>query len=318
MIHSQSITFSEKAGTYVAESADHLRAADKLALGFLAYAVIASVVFPLSLRQRFTVQSLNLLSASVLLVLGGIGEEKRTEFLATLRDWFPCVLILLAYRESGLFFHPDPAHRLDYLFFRWDSVLLKHPWVVGIVSGGSSWLQRYLELSYFLCYPLVPFGLGSLYVARRLGVLGRDDADHSIDHFWTAVLLAVFCCYIVYPLFPLTPPRSLFHDHIGPPVRPLFRKINFWILGQYAVEACIFPSGHVAAVTATALALRSYLPRVGVVFLIAAVSVAEATVFGRYHYAPDAVAGALVGALASFVSNRIQHKEQSSRHFGTL
>lgn len=313
MIHSQSITVSEKAGAYVIESAAHLRASEKLALGFLAYAVVASVVFPLSLRERLTVQVLNLVSASVVLVLSGIREEKRTGILAILRDWFPCVLILLAYRESGLFFVPDPTHRLDYLFFRLDTILLKHRWVVGLLSACSSLLQRYFEFSYLLCYPLVPLGLGSLVVARRWGVLRGSDADRSIDHFWTAVLLALFFCYIVYPLFPLTPPRSLFHDFIGPPVRPFFRKMNFWILGQYGVEACIFPSGHVAAVTATALAVRSHLPRVGVVFLILGASVVAATVFGRYHYAADAVAGAFAGAAAIFISNRMHHKPRALR-----
>ncbi len=307
MIHSPTIVATESAGTRVLESSAKLRTAEKLILGFSAYAVIASIVFQLSLGERMTVVGLNLVSGSVVLLLSRFVHEKPTEFLATLRDWLPCVLVLLAYRESGLFFVPEPTHRLDYLFVRWDSVLLTHPWVQGVLSACSPWLQRYLEFSYFLCYPLVPLGLGSLYAARRLRVLDDGDIDRAVDHFWTTVLLALFFCYIVFPLFPLTPPRNLFHDFPGPPVRPLFRRMNFWILGQYDVQACIFPSGHVAAVTATALALRSYLPRVGVAFLVAAVSVAAATVFGRYHYAADALAGALVGLAAFLITRRI-HK----------
>jgi hypothetical protein len=33
-----------------------------------------------------------------------------------IRDWLPALLVLLAYRESGLFIKADPAHRLDHLF----------------------------------------------------------------------------------------------------------------------------------------------------------------------------------------------------------
>ncbi len=307
MIPSPAKPVNEKRKAPVFEFANGLRAAEKLVLGFLAYAIVASILFPLSIRERLTVGGLNLVAGSTVFLLSRFGEEERTKYLSTIRDWLPCILILLAYRESGLFFTPDPVHRLDHLFIRWDSVLLKNPWVLVVLSGCSPWIQHYLEVSYFLCYPLVPCGFGSLVVARRMGILGRPDAGRAIDHFWTAVLLAVFCCYIAYPIFPLTPPRTLFNDVPGPPVRALFRQVNFWILGQYGVQACIFPSGHVAGVTATALALRAYLPHASVVFLIAAASVAAATVYGRYHYAADAVAGALVGLAAAFVSWRI-HK----------
>ncbi len=84
--------------------------------------------------------------------------------------------------------------------------------------------------------------------------------------------------------------------------------MNFWLLGQYGVNACVFPSGHVAGVTAAGLSVWAYLPRVGVFFLIAAVSVAAATVYGRYHYAADALAGTMVGLAAHFVSKRIHRR----------
>jgi membrane-associated phospholipid phosphatase len=82
--------------------------------------------------------------------------------------------------------------------------------------------------------------------------------------------------------------------------------MNFWILERYSVQACIFPSGHVAAATAVALAVWAYLPRLGMLFLLAAASVAVATVYGRYHYAADALAGALVGIVAYRVSYRLK------------
>jgi membrane-associated phospholipid phosphatase len=172
-----------------------------------------------------------------------------------------------------------------------------------------------LELSYLLCYPLVPQGLGVLYLARPLvatpsahrglAAVRVNGFGAVVDQFWTTVLLAALSCYVIYPFFPLTPPRVLFHDLPGPAVEPLLRKINFWILDRYSVQACIFPSGHVAAVTATALAVRAYLPRLGVVFLTAATSIAIATVYGRYHYTADAMAGALVAIAAFWTSRRI-------------
>ncbi len=123
-----------------------------------------------------------------------------------------------------------------------------------------------------------------------------------MDGFWAAVLPATLFCYAVYPFFPLTPPRLLFADVPGPHVAPLLRQWNFWLLDHYSVQACLFPSGHVAAVTAVALAVRKHAPRLGALFLFLAASVALATVYGRYHYTADAVAGALVGVAAYHVS----------------
>ncbi len=277
-----------------------LRSAEKVLLGFFGYVIVASLISPLPIRQRLLVTGLNLLSGSTVLALSRRGADPR---LAALRDWLPCALIILAYRESGLFFAPDPTHRLDRLFESWDNVILGSRSVEWILSAAAPWLEHYLELSYLLCYPLVPLGLGSLVLARRSGALDEARGERAISCFWSAVVLGLMFCYVVYPLFPLTPPRTLYHDVPGPVIRPLFRKLNGWVLGQYSVQACIFPSGHVAAVTATALSVRAVLPRLGVVFLVAAASVAVATVYGRYHYAPDALAGALVG-LASFALSR--------------
>jgi membrane-associated phospholipid phosphatase len=78
--------------------------------------------------------------------------------------------------------------------------------------------------------------------------------------------------------------------------------MNLWVLNRFSVQVCLFPSGHAAAVTATALAVRADRPRLGILFCIVALNVAAATVYGRYHYLADAVAGVLVGVAAFAVS----------------
>jgi membrane-associated phospholipid phosphatase len=308
----------------------NLRLAEKVLLTFLAYTVVASLVFPLSWRERLTLLLLNLLTSVVITSLARFAGQERSKLLVTLRDWLPCFLILLAYRESGMFFRPDPTHHLDYIFVRLDDVLLQNPWVERFLKLSAPWFQRYLEFAYFLCYPLVPLGLAALYLGRRGfseehdfsraertaipelagGASAPEEWSRAIDHFWTAVLLAALSCYVLYPFFPLTPPRELFNDLPGPAVAPLIRRTNFWLLGHYGVGASLFPSGHVAATTAMALALRRYLPRVGIVFLIAAASIALATVYGRYHYAADALAGIVVGCAAAFLANRLHTPAQ--------
>jgi membrane-associated phospholipid phosphatase len=316
-----------EADGHITEVVGELRAAEGIVLGFLAYATVAAFELPMPARQRLTITALNVVTAAVIFLLAKVTQEKPRSFLVAVRDWLPALLILLAYRESGMFFTPDPAHRLDHIFVRWDSFLLKNKSVLAMLTGLAPWLEYYLELAYFFCYPLVPLGLGCLLLAKRKMEIGNwklgsgsvqsagvqfkiQDLTPKIvvDHFWTAVLIATFFCYAVYPLFPLTPPRLLFHDLPGPPVPPFLRMANLWLLGNYGVQACIFPSGHVAAVTATALAVHAYRARLGALFLVAAASVAVATVLLRYHYAADALAGVLVGFGAFAISGRIHRQ----------
>ena len=312
-----------------------LRVGEKILLGFFAYATVASFVFHVSLRERAALLALNLTVSAVIIALRKAAKEGSDAFFAVLRDWFPAVLVLVAYRESGLFITLDPTHHLDYLFIRFDRWLLSRRLLLGTLHALSPWLQYYLEIAYLFCYPLVPLGIGSLYWARALEARApRVDlaatmtastaalesslqanytnrcalVERSIDCFWTAVLGAVLCSYLLFPFFPLTPPRTLFNDLPGPAVQPLLRNINLWLLGKYSVQACLFPSGHVAAVIATALAVRKFLPRLGIVFIIVALSISAATVYGRYHYAVDAVAGALVGVAGFLIAKAIHDR----------
>ena len=328
----QLITINEQSLQRPSLTIPGLMTAEKIILVFLAYATVAAFLLDLSPYARALIAGLNLAAGAVVVAVSRI--ERTSRLINGLREWLPTALILVAYRESGLFLKPDATHRLDNIFIQWDRVLLQNGFVDKCLSLGSPWLQEYLEFSYLLCYPLVLLGFAALYLIAHpappsaqhppdtsltplepaglgtlVGANNETDLQHRrlvVDHFWTTVLLAVLTCYVLFPFFPLTPPRVLFHDLPGPATGTFFRKLNGWVLGQYSVQACIFPSGHVAAVTAVGLVVRSYLPRLGVLFVVIAVSIAVATVYGRYHYAADAVAGAVVGSLAFVVSRRNQ------------
>jgi membrane-associated phospholipid phosphatase len=97
----------------------------------------------------------------------------------------------------------------------------------------------------------------------------------------------------------------LFNDVPTPPVPTRLRHLNPWVLDRFSLQVRLFPNVHTVAVPAMALEVRAYMSRLGILFCIAALSVAVATVYGRYHYAAAAVAGALVGVAPFVVFSRI-------------
>jgi membrane-associated phospholipid phosphatase len=281
-----------------------LRVSEESALVFFAYTAAACWFFPLSLGARLAIFTLNTVAAGVLVLLARVAHGEKS-LLPALRDWLPCVLIVLAYRESGLFIQPDATHHLDHLFIVWDRALLGSAWFQSLVAFGSPWLGRFMELAYLLVYPFIPLGCAAVYFAKRKSASERPAA---IDRYWTAVLLAVLVSYALFPFFPLTPPRVLFHDFPGGTADSVLRQLNSWVLGRYSVQACIFPSGHVAGAVATALAVRAERPRLGIVFVFAAAMIAASTFYGRYHYGADAAAGALVGVAAFIAARSLSHR----------
>ena len=154
-------------------------------------------------------------------------------------------------------------------------------------------LVEYLELAYLLCYAVVPAGFACLLLAGR----GPD----AIDRFWSIVLLASFVCYGLLPWLPTRAPRAIERPPIeGPQVaaRSTIRQLNLAVLNRASVQWNTFPSGHTAASLATAFAVGIYMPLAGVVLGIIALSIAAGSVVGRYHYAADAIAGAVAAVFA--------------------
>ena len=146
-------------------------------------------------------------------------------------------------------------------------------------------LLEYLELSYLLCYAVVPAGFVWLTVAGF---------EANANRFWSIVLLSSFACYGVLPWLPTRAPRAVEGTRPG---RSFIRSVNLHVLDRASVQWNTFPSGHTAASAATALAVASDVPIAGIVLGVVAASIALGSVVGRYHYAIDAIAGGAVAVV---------------------
>ncbi len=240
--------------------------------------------------------------------------------LGILRDWAPLALVVLAFREMGWFALPHHLPALELRWVVWDRVILRGGAKAAIESLGPL-LPSVLEISYALVYALAPASLAVLYFYRR-----RDRADRFLFVFCLAVLL----CYAQFPFWPSEPPRALFFGQDFPAYDTVFRRFNWWMLGRYGIHTSVFPSAHVAGAFASAFGMRQALPSrpwVSRLLLCLALLIAIATVYGRYHYLADAVAGVAVsltaftaGLLRDRVPRRttaIQWHPRNSRHAGT-
>ena len=201
------------------------------------------------------------------------------------REWLPVPLMALAYWLSGCFFQKANL-RVQAMFEHSDRKILKllH---VDLARWARTWFGAFLELAYLLCYPVVPLGLGALYVAGF---------RHEADAYWTVVLLSAYPCYGLLPFVQLLPPRLV--EETEEPINRScnLRRFNLWLVRRVTHQANTFPSGHVAASAAIAMVLLRFSPSTGIVFVLIALGIAVGCVVGRYHYAVDVGAAFLLSA----------------------
>ncbi len=264
-----------------------VRAAESINLLFFCLVACLALVVPLQRTRRVAILLIGALGVGLLVAAQFLGRFLSPLAASVVRDWLPAPMILLAYHQGGQFFS-HPMESLQSALLRFDRRLFAF---LGRSLGMNEVprvLRVYFEVAYFFCYPLVPMGVGVLYVTHLRG---------RADDFWAIVLPPTYLCYAMIPFLPTLPPWALNGDRTARGTVAGVRAANFFILRHLSIKANTFPSAHVAASVATALALLDVSPIAGLIFLWIALSIAISTVTGRYHYALDAVAGAALAAV---------------------
>lgn len=258
-----------------------LRASEWIVVAYFGYLAVAAAVAPdLARQQRRRVIGMAIVVVIAVFALAAFGTSA-----SLLRDWLPLVYIVIGYRLPALL-----VTGMNAAFEQSLLTLDRRLRVTAIAARAPGIVIEMLELAYLSCYPMVPIGIASLYVA---GLPGES------DRFWIAVLISVFGCYGVLPWLPTRPPRAI---EPAPQSSGLVRRLNLRVLGVASVQLNTFPSGHAAASLATALVVGAHLPIAGVLLGTLALAIATGSVVGRYHYAADALAGVGLALLAFLIS----------------
>lgn len=253
----------------------------------------ALLPLPPNMRVRTIVLNLTLLSGYVLLVSRDTVRPR--ESLSMARDWLPLALTLLAYHEMGWFALPHTTHSLEARWVVWDRIVLRGG-AKAVIELLGPVLPSVLEIAYLLVYALGPFSVAMLYAYHR---------RNRVDQFLFLFLVGVLLCYAQFPFWPSEPPRIVFPTEDLPGYLTAFREWNLWLLGKGGIHTSVFPSGHVAAAFSAAAGMWLFLPEhkwVGRLLCVTAVLVAVATVYGRYHYLVDAIAGLLMVGAALLIT----------------
>ena len=261
-----------------------LRPYEWLILAYFTYVAAIAPIFISTGGRRWLPSVIAAVVIAILLVLSGRDSH--------LRDWIPLGFTLIAFREMNLFTPAVRNHHLENAWIGWDRWLLDTAHLRAAIESLGPIIPSYLDLCYVLVYAIALISAMILVFNRR---------GDQLNTFWFAFLAGTLAPYALFPYFPSDPPRTVFAGADLPHIVTVFRRLNLAILGEYGIHSSVFPSAHVSAAFACAWGLLITMPerrRYGYMVAAFALSVAIATIYGRYHFAVDTLAGLAISFLA--------------------
>jgi membrane-associated phospholipid phosphatase len=238
---------------------------------------------------------LHLAIAAALLWLARRAARSQSRTVRFVRHWYPLPLYLFFFEELGGLVHAIFPVWLDRWFIAFDyNIAGVHPsvWLAEFASPALNDYMQFAYMTYFVYLVLLP---AILYVR------GERVA------FWQVMVSTAIAHYSVYLLSVLLPVESPYYSLAALNWQPLAGGYPTALIGfieRFArVRGAAFPSAHVAGSLVALVACWRYRRWLFWVCLPFFVSMSIATVYGRYHYVADVLAGLVVGAVGSTVGD---------------
>ncbi len=276
-----------------------LSAADLVSVLFLSFLSILNIVFASRVTAWPALLFVNVGFTALILFLANRAETRKTRLYIGLHRWYLYIVVLLVFKE--LYFMIRPIHPVDY-----DQMLIEADrWLFGV--DPTAWLHRF---AHPVLTEVLQIAYSSYYLLFLiLGIeIYRKHTLKSFDKAGFLIVYGFFLSYLGYFLVPAIGPRFTLHDFHSISkelpglflTEPLRAFVNF---GESVpsnipnpaevVQRDVFPSGHTQLSLVVAyLGFHFKLSSRWALAILTGLLVLG-TVYLRYHYFVDVVAGAL-------------------------
>ena len=263
---------------------ESLRPVDCLLLGYLGVvSVVAVVRAPAEPRCWWLLVPHALFLVLLYLISRpGLGRVGRT-----IRDIYPLLLLVGFYAELDVLNGVEARVVYDALVQRWELALFgSQASMTWWQTAPSVFWSTVLHAAYFSYYFIV--------LAPALYFVWRGDTE-AVRHFVLVVMTVFVLCYLVFIFFPVAGP---YYQFPRPPAwftDNLPARLVYATLASGSSYGAAFPSSHVAATVAAALASYRGSRRLGLFLVVPTLLLTVGVVYCQMHYAVDAVVGLGVG-----------------------
>jgi membrane-associated phospholipid phosphatase len=224
-----------------------------------------------------------------IVLVAWMAASSRSSALRFARHWYPLPLYVFFFEELRGLVHAIFPGWFDRWLIQFDyNFAGAHPavWLARVATPELNDFMQFSYMTYFLYLVILP---AILYVKKQRA------------EFWTVMTSTAIAHYSVYAiaiLFPIESPYfALASLNLAPLTGGAFTRAIDFIERFGRVHGAAFPSAHVAGSMVAMLAARRFKPWLFWVCLPFFASMCVATVYGRYHYMADVLAGIALGAI---------------------
>jgi len=250
------------------------------------------ILLSMHIRQAHDIFVLNMFITSAILLVAYVYRRFPHAWLQFFRDWYVLPFLIVIYLENRTLIPIINPHDMDSLIMAADRVLfLGHDPTVLMERIMYPALSEILQVSYASFY-FLPLALCViLYFYRET----RDDFHIAAS----TIFMGFYLSYIGYYFTPVLGPRFTMEHLQSVPLSGLW---TFDFLRNLLAQAegkmydCM-PSGHALVSLLTVLLSWRYAKKYFPVALVWTVLLIFSTVYLRYHYVTDLVAGMALGVL---------------------
>ena len=259
-------------------------------IGYLSWMLALLCAYHHNLAHAARYFAIHVAIAVGIVCLAWFGARSENRAVQFARHWYPLALYIFFFEElQGLVhaIYPNWFDRwliqFDYNFAGVDPAV----WLVRFATPALNDFMQFSYMTYFLYLVILP---AILYIEEQ----------HAA--FWTvmvATAIAHYSVYVIAVLFPVESPYFALASLNLPQLRGGAFTTTIEFIERFGrVHGAAFPSAHVAGSMVALLAARRYKPWLFWICLPFFLSMCAATVYGRYHYVADLLAGIVVGAIA--------------------
>ncbi|HTS12979.1 MAG TPA: phosphatase PAP2 family protein [Candidatus Limnocylindrales bacterium] len=241
--------------------------------------------------------ALHLTVALMILSVARAAARSTNGLLQFARHWYPLPLYLWLFEELGGIVHTIFPVWFDRFLIEFDYNLAGvHPsvWLARLANPALNDFMQFAYMSYFLYLVILP----AILYSQRERIA-----------FWTVMTSTAIAHYSVYVIALLFPVESPYYSLASLHIKELTgggitATMNF-IERFGRVHGAAFPSAHVAGSMVAILASWRYRRGLFWICLPFFVCMCVATVYGRYHYVADVLAGLAVGTAGFLAGTRL-------------
>jgi membrane-associated phospholipid phosphatase len=275
-----------------------MRAVDIITFSFLSFLVILTVIYIKQIPNASIILSLYLALIGVLSALIYLRKKYNTTTIRITYDLiYPVIAILLVFDSlGGLIRYVNPA-TYDDLLIRIDYLMFNSYPTVALEKITTPLITEFLQLAYTSYYFL------PLILCITLKITGKNK---EFERALFLIILCFFLSYVGYILVPAIGPRYTMNHLHSTDLHGLYLRdsIDSILNSLEGIKRDAFPSGHTAVTLVVSyLAYRFQKPLfwASLPFVMALI---VATVYLRYHYVIDVLAGILLFVFTILIGER--------------